>query len=176
MNTANGGNVIFKFLGNSKDLDSKTSSLGSKFKGVGAALGSAMVAGTAVATAAVVKFVKDAASSFAEFEQLEGGLEAMFDGNASAIERVTKASQEAYKDLQMSQNEYLQSFESSYAIVKNGLSDNADAIEYTNKVLQLSSDLFNTYGGSTEKYSNAINWALKGTFSFTNRTQYSKHA
>lgn len=166
MNNANGGNVIFKFVGDSKDLEGKTTNLGDKFKSVGKVIGGAMVAGTAVATAAVTKFVKDSASSFAEFEQLSGGLEAMFQGNAESIEKVTRASQNAYKDLQMSQNDYLQSFESSYAIVKNGLSDNADAIEYTNKVLQLSSDLFNTYGGSTEQYSNAINWALKGTYSY----------
>ena len=66
----------------------------------------------------------------------------------------------------MSQNDYLRSFENSYAIIKNGLGENADAIEYTNKTLQLTADLFNTYGGSTEQYATAINWALKGTFSY----------
>ena len=166
MNNANGGNIIFKFLGDSKDLDSKTSGIVEKFKGAGKIIGASMVAGTAVATGAVIKFVKDATKSFAEFEQLEGGLEAMFDGNEQAIKSITETSQKAYKNLQMSQNEYLNSFESSYAIVKNGLGEEADAIEYTNKVLQLSSDLFNTYGGSTEQYSNAINWALKGTYSY----------
>lgn len=166
MNQANGGNVIFHFKGNTDDMEKKSHHLGQIFKDTGVLLGKTMVAGTLVATAAISKFVKDASQSFAEFEQLQGGLEAMFDGNAEAIERITQTSQNAYKDLQMSQNQYLQSFESSYAIVKNGLSDEADAIEYTNKVLQLSSDLFNTYGGSTEQYSNAINWALKGTFSY----------
>ena len=166
MNQANGGNVIFHFKGNTDDMEKKSHHLGQIFKDTGVLLGKTMVAGTLVATAAITKFVKDASQSFAEFEQLQGGLEAMFDGNAEAIERITQTSQKAYKDLQMSQNQYLQSFESSYAIVKNGLSDEADAIEYTNKVLQLSSDLFNTYGGSTEQYSNAINWALKGTFSY----------
>lgn len=166
MNNANGGNVIFKFKGDSNDLDSKTSKLGSTFKNVGAALGTAMVAGTAVATAAVVKFVKDATSSFAEFEQLEGGLEAMLDGNTEGIERVSKASQNAYKDLQMSQNEYLNSFEGSFAIVKNNISKTGDAIQTTNDAIQLSSDLFNTFGGSTEQYATAINWALKGTYSY----------
>lgn len=166
MNQANGGNVIFHFKGNTDDMEKKSHNLGQIFKDTGVLLGKTMVTGTLVATAAISKFVKDASQSFAEFEQLQGGLEAMFDGNAEAIEKITQTSQNAYKDLQMSQNQYLQSFESSYAIVKNGLSDEADAIEYTNKVLQLSSDLFNTYGGSTEQYSNAINWALKGTFSY----------
>lgn len=166
MNGTKAGNVIFKFMGDTTDLEKKTSNLGSTFKTAGKLLGATFVAGTAVATAAVTKFTKDATASFAEFEQLNGGLEAMFDNNAEAIERVTQASQDAYKDLQISQNEYLKSFESSYAIVKNGLSDNADSIEYTNKVLQLTADLYNTYGGSTEQYATAINWALKGTYSY----------
>ena len=166
MNSANGGDVLFHFKGDTKDIDSKTAQLKGKIAGAGKLIGASVLAGTAVATAAVVKFVKDATSSYAEFEQLQGGLEAMFQDDAEAIERVSKASQEAYKNLQMSQNEYLQSFESSYAIIKNGLSDHADGIEYTNKALQLSADLFNTYGGSTEQYANAINWALKGTFSY----------
>ena len=166
MNSANGGDVLFHFKGDTKDLDSKTTQLKGKIKGLGTLIGASVVAGTTVATGAVVKFVKDSAQSFAEFEQLEGGLKAMFKDSAEEIERVMNKSKTAYQDLQMSQNEYLQSFESSYAIIKNGLSDHADGIEYTNKALQLSADLFNTYGGSTEQYANAINWALKGTFSY----------
>lgn len=166
MNNANGGDVLFHFKGESKSFDKELNGLSSKVKGVGKAIGTTFLAGTAVATGAVIGFVKSATDSFTEFEQLEGGLDAMFQGNAESIKRVAETSKNAYKDLQMSQNEYLKSFESSYAIVKNGLSDNADAIEYTNKILQLSSDLFNTYGGSTEQYSNAINWALKGNYSY----------
>lgn len=166
MNNANGGDVLFHFKGDTKDIDKKTTGLKGKVAGVGKVIGASVAAGVGAASVAVGKFVKDTISNFAEFEQLKGGLDAMFQGNAESIQRVTEASKNAYKDLQMSQNEYLQSFESSYAIVKNGLSDNADAIEYTNKILQLSSDLFNTYGGSTEQYSNAINWALKGNYSY----------
>ena len=79
---------------------------------------------------------------------------------------ILETSKQAYKDLTMSQNDYLTSFESAYPIITNGLSENADALEYTNKVLQIESDLFNTYGGSVDQYATAINWALKGTFSY----------
>jgi phage-related protein len=80
------------------------------------------------------------------------------------MNRILKDSEEAYKTLTMSQNDYLTNFQSSYPLVNAGLSENADGIEYTNKMLQLSSDLFNTYGGSIDYYQNAINWALKGSF------------
>lgn len=166
MNSATGGDILFHFKGDSKQLDSSISKVGKGITGLGKLVGTAMVAGTAVATGAVVAFTKSAIDNFAEFEQLEGGLKAMFQGNVEDIKRVAEASKTAYKDLQMSQNDYLNSFESSYAIIKNGLGEHKDAIEYTNKALQLSSDLFNTYGGSTEQYANAINWALKGTFSY----------
>lgn len=166
MNNANGGDVLFHFKGDTKDIDKKTSSMNSKVKGLGKAIGTSVVAGVGVASVAVGKFVKDTISNFAEFEQLEGGIKAMLGGNVDEINRVLETSKKAYEDLQMSQNQYLTSFENSYAIIKNGLSDNADAIEYTNKTLQLTSDLFNTYGGSTEQYATAINWALKGTFSY----------
>lgn len=166
MNNANGGDVLFHFKGDTKDLDKKTQSVNSSIKGLGKAIGASVVAGVGVASVAVGKFVKDTISNFAEFEQLEGGIKAMLGGNVDEINRVLETSKKAYEDLQMSQNQYLTSFENSYAIIKNGLSDNADAIEYTNKTLQLTSDLFNTYGGSTEQYATAINWALKGTFSY----------
>lgn len=166
MNQANGGNVIFHFKGNTTDLDKSVSSVGQKFKDVGALLEKTVVAGTLVASTAILKFTKDVASSFAEFEQLNGGLEAMMKGNETAINSVLATSQSAYKDLQMSQNQYLQSFEGSYAIVKNSISSTGDAIQTTNDALQLQADLFNTFGGTTEQYATAINWALKGTYSY----------
>lgn len=166
MNQANGGNVIFHFKGNTDDIQKKSHNLGQIFKDTGVLLGKTMVAGTLVATAAISKFVKDASQSFAEFEQLQGGLEAMLEDNESAINRVSEASQNAYRDLQMSQNQYLQAFEGSYAIVKNSISSTGDAIQTTNDALQLQADLFNTFGGTTEQYATAINWALKGTYSY----------
>ena len=168
MNT-NGGNVIYHFKGDTSDLDKKTKDTESSLGGLKSVAKSAMLGvGAAVvgATAAVAGLTKESVNAYAEFEQLEGGLVSMMHGNEQAIQSVIDTSKNAYKDLQMSQNDYLNAFESSYAIIQNGLSENADAIEYTNKTLQLSADLFNTYGGSTEQYANAINWALKGTFSY----------
>lgn len=166
MNNANGGNILFHFKGDVKDIDSKVSQVANKIKGVGSLVGTAFVAGTAVAGVAVSKFVADATKSFAEFEQLEGGLNAMLKGNAEEIARVMETSKNAYKELQMSQNQYLTSFENSYAIIKNNISDTGDAIQTTNDTLQLTADLYNTFGGTTEQYANAINWALKGTYSY----------
>ena len=163
----NNAEVLVKFKGDTKDLDKKTSVAQNTLKGFGKGVGIAMgVAAAAITTTAIAvgNLVKQSVEAYAEFEQLEGGLVSMFGEGSAEMQQIMKDSEEAYHTLTMSQNDYLSSFEKSFPLVNAGLSENANAIEYTNKMLQLSSDLFNTYGGSVEYYQNAINWALKGSF------------
>lgn len=163
----NGATVLTKFTADTKDLDKKAgeakNTLSKIGKGVASAFKVATVAATAT-TAAIGVLVKKSVDAYAEFEQLEGGLVSLFGEGSKEMQQILNLSEEAYKNLTMSQNEYLNSFEKAYPLVNAGLSENADSIEYTNKMLQISSDLFNTYGGSVEQYQNAINWALKGSF------------
>jgi len=159
--------VLVKFKGDTKDLDEKTSQAKSSLKGFASGIGTAFkmaTVGITACTTAVVGLIKKSVEGYAEFEQLEGGLISLFGEGSTEMNRILKDSEEAYKTLTMSQNDYLTNFQSSYPLVNAGLSENADGIEYTNKMLQLSSDLFNTYGGSIDYYQNAINWALKGSF------------
>ena len=159
--------VLTKFTGDTKDLDKKTASADKTIKGVAKGLEKAFkiatvaVGATATAIGALVKKSVDA---YADFEQLEGGLVSLFGEGSAEMQNILAKSEEAYKNLTMSQNDYLTAFQSAYPLVNAGLSENADSVEYTNKMLQISSDLFNTYGGSVEYYQNAINWALKGSF------------
>lgn len=161
--------VLVKFVGNTKDLDDKTKSVNKSLSavanGVKKAFQVSAVAIGATATAIGV-LVKQSVDAYAEFEQLEGGLESLFGKGSENMNRVLAKSEEAWQKLTMSQNDYLTAFQEAYPLVNSGLSENADSIEYTNKMLQISSDLFNTYGGSTEYYQNAINWALKGSFMY----------
>ena len=159
--------VLTKFTGDTKDLDKKTASADKTIKGVAKGLEKAFkVATVAVgATAtAIGALVKKSVDAYADFEQLEGGLVSLFGEGSAEMQNILAKSEEAYKNLTMSQNDYLTAFQSAYPLVNAGLSENADSVEYTNKMLQISSDLFNTYGGSVEYYQNAINWALKGSF------------
>ena len=159
--------VLVKFNGDTKNLDKETSKAQSSLKGFAGAVGTAFKVATGViagTTAAVGVLIKKSVEGYAEFEQLEGGLESLFGKGSEEMQKILAKSEQAYMDLTMSQNEYLNSFEKSYPLVNAGLSEGADSIEYTNKMLQLSSDLYNTYGGSVENYQNAINWALKGSF------------
>lgn len=167
--------VLVKFVGNTEDLDKKTQEANQIIKGFGKTAGGILksVGSLALATSSLIvvsalKGIKDMVSSsvdaYSQFEQLEGGLVSLFGSGSKEMNDILKTSEEAYRTLTMSQNEYLTAFQTSYPLVNSGLSENADSIEYTNKLLQLSSDLFNTYGGSIEYYQSAINWALKGSF------------
>lgn len=158
----NGGKVIYHFEADDSKLNSTlskvSSGVSSAFK---VATGAIIGAGAAVGV-----LVKKSVEGYADFEQLEGGLISLFGEGSNEMNKIMESSEQAWKNLTMSQNDYLTSFESAYPLVNAGLSENADSIEYTNKMLQISSDLYNTYGGSVEQYQNAINWALKGTYSY----------
>lgn len=147
-------------------MDDKLTKIKGKLGGIGSLIGKSVVAGTVVATAAITGLVKKSVQAYSEFEQLNGGLEALFGKGSKNMQKVAKMSEEAYKNLTLSQNDYLKAFEGSYSIINNGIGKNASAIEYTNKMIQMSADLYNTYGGTVEQYQGAINWALKGTFSY----------
>lgn len=161
-----GGDVIFHFKGDDKELKSKTSNITKTLKGIGTGIGVAFAAGAAVAIDKIADITKASVEAFAEYEQLAGGLESMFGKGSEEMNSILETSKQAYKDLTMSQNDYLNSFEHAYPIVSNGIAENVDAIEYANKALQIESDLFNTFGGDISQYETAINWALKGTFSY----------
>jgi phage-related protein len=134
---------------------------GGVFKGI--------ATGVTVATTAVVGLITASTKAYAEYEQLVGGVESMFGGmekGAEQINAVMGLSKNAWKDLTMSQNAYIQSFNSAYPLMKNDIADQNEAIEKTNRLLTLESDLSNTFGYSMEQASTAVNWALKGTFSY----------
>lgn len=159
--------VLVKFKGNTDELDKSTDKATKTVNNFASGVAKGFkIAGAAIATAAtaVGVLVKKSVDAYAEFEQLEGGLVSLFGEGSKEMQAILGTSEKAWKNLTLSQNDYLTAFQSSYPLVNAGLSKNADSIEYTNKMLQISSDLFNTYGGSIEGYQNAINWALKGSF------------
>lgn len=84
--------------------DGAGKSAGSKFA---SAFGSAAKAGAVAAAVAIGALIKNAVESYAEYEQLVGGVEKIF--NEANQEQILKDANEAYKNLNMSANEYLAS-------------------------------------------------------------------
>lgn len=162
---ADGGNVIFKFTGDDKGLKSTMQKLGS----IGKTALTGMVAGTTAVVGGFGAIVTASVKARGEFEQLEGGIQSVFGGmenGAEQINKVMELSNNAWKDLTMSSNDYMSSFMSTYPLMKNDIKDQNEAIEKTQRLMTLNSDLANTFGYSMDTASNAVNWALKGTFSY----------
>lgn len=153
----------------SKDIQKWTKSVGAYATAGAQLLAGAMVTGSVTAVTAIAQITKASVKSYAEFEQLSGGIEAMFGGMEKGfkeIEAVNKYASNAWQDLTMSENEYFRNFSSTYPLMKASIADQNQAIEATNRLLTLNSDLANTFGYSIETASNAVNWALKGSFNY----------
>lgn len=122
------------------------------------------------AIAAIGKQVADALlqplNAYADYEQLVGGIESMFAGDEAAIARVADTAAGAYQTLTMSANEYYSSFMGAYPLIAGSLQAGEDGIGITNDLLTLESDLANTFGYDISQAATAINWALKGTYSY----------
>ena len=159
------GSLTYDTKLDTKGFQSGLNKIGGIAKGVAVGVGASI---TAIGTGLSV-LVKNAVDNYAEYEQLTGGVESIFGGvekGAEQIKKVTDTAKDAWKNLTMSQNDYYKNFTSTYPLMKNDIEDQNEAIEQTNRLMTLESDLANTFGYSVEEASTAINWALKGSFNY----------
>ena len=159
------GSLTYDTKLDTKGFKDGLNKIGGIAKGVAVGVGASI---TAIGTGLSV-LVKNSVDNYAEYEQLVGGVESIFGGvekGAEQIKKVTDTANEAWKSLTMSQNDYYKNFTSTYPLMKNDIEDQNEAIEQTNRLMTLESDLANTFGYSVEQASTAINWALKGSFNY----------
>ena len=146
-----GKNLSASLANEQKEVEKQTSKIGSAFQKVGGvaktagkAIGASFLAGTAIAAGAVVSLGKTALSSFADYEQLTGGVETLFKDSADVI---MGYSENAYKTAGLSANEYMEQATSFSARLIQGLGgDTAKAAEYANQAIVDMSDNANKMG------------------------------
>lgn len=146
---------------------------GSKFKEgfgkVAATVGKAAVAATTAAVAGVVALTKQSVDSYAEFEQLQGGAELLF---GEGYDFIMKKSEEAYKTIQMSQNDYLAQVNGLSTGLKTALDGDAQAAaELADRVVTAEADVVAATGASQESVQNAFNGIMKSNFSMLDNLQ-----
>ena len=138
-------------------------------KKLGNGLKTAAKVGTAAVTAAsgaIVGLTKQSVESYAEYEQLVGGAELMF---GDAFDFVQKKSQEAYKNVQMSQNEYLQQVNGFATGLKTALGGNEQAAaELADRIITAEADIIAATGNTAENVQNAFNGIMKSNFTINN--------
>lgn len=165
-----------------KNAEKDAKGFGETFKTALSTAAKVGVAAFGVASAAVVKFGKEAVSSYAEYEQLVGGVQKLY-GNAGKslseyAQSIGKTNAEAYREWQdlenaqntviknaeqayltsgMSMNEYMETATSfSAALIKSLGGDTQKAAEVTDIAMRAMSDNVNTFGSNAEAVSNAF--------------------
>lgn len=154
-------------------VDDQASSNLEKITGkIGNGLKTAAKIGTAAVTAAsgaVVALTKNVVENYAEYEQLVGGAELMF---GEAFDFVKQKSQEAYKTVQMSQNEYLQQVNGFATGLKTSLGGNEKAAaQLADRIVTAEADIIAATGNAAENVQNAFNGIMKSNFTMLDNLQ-----
>ena len=165
MNSANGGNVIYHFKGDTKDLDKSTKDIKSKLSGLGTIGKGAMVgvaAGATAATAAVVSLTKQSVQAYAKVEQSIGGVETLFGESA---DKVIKNAQKAYKTAGVDANTYMEGVNSFAASLLQATGKNTEeAANIADMAFRDMSDNANKMGTDMQSIQNAYQGFAKQNY------------
>lgn len=139
-----------------------TSKLGGAAKSIGAAALATSTAVATAATAAVADLTKQAVAAYADFEQLQGGVETLFKGSADTV---MQNASKAFQTAGLSANEYMETVTSFSASLLQSLGgDTKKAAEYADRALIDMSDNANKMGTDMELIQNAYNGFAKSNF------------
>lgn len=151
------------------DASSKFSKFGDGLKSAAgkvgdvlAGVGKAAAVGIGAASTAFTALAKQSLDIYANFEQLEGGTKLMF---GSAADYIIQRSEEAYKTVQLSQNEYLQQVNGFAVGLKTALEGNEQAAaELADKIIQAEADIVAATGNTQEMVQNAFNGIMRNNY------------
>lgn len=111
---------------------------------------------------AMSKLVGKSVDSFADYEQLVGGIETLFKDSSG---KVMEYAEKAYKTAGMSQNQYMDTVTSFSASLLQGLGgDTAKAADIADMAISDMADNVNKMGSSMESVENAYKGFSKGNF------------
>lgn len=140
--------------------ESRTSGFGDAMKK--AFTGAAAITALKKVGQAVYDVGKAAVSSYADYEQLVGGVETLFKGSASIVEGYAKT---AYKTAGLSANEYMETVTSFSASLLQSLgNDTAKAADKADMAITDMADNANKMGTSMEAVQNAYQGFAKQNY------------
>lgn len=148
---------IGKMADEAEDSTGKFDGFKAALGGIGAVLGSI----TAAAGAAAVAMAKTVVQSFGELEQNLGGSEAVFRDYAESIQKV---GEEAYKNLGVSQSQYLATANKMGALFQGSGLEVAESYELTTQAMQRAADMASVMGIDMQMALDSVAGAAKGNF------------
>lgn len=129
----------------------------------------AIKAGVKKLASAVVEVGKASLEAYGNYEQLSEGAQLMF-GDAYAT--VAENAKNAYKTVQMSQNDYLQQVNGFATGLKTALGGNEQAAaELAHKIIVAEADVVAATGNSQEAVQNAFNGIMKSNYTMLDNLQ-----
>lgn len=138
--------------------------------GIFAGLAGGLISGATVAAAGFIKSISSSAyQAYSSYEQLAGGTELLF-GNA--YNTIINKSKNAYKNVQMSQNNYLKQVNGFAVGLKTALNgDEKAAATLADKIITAEADIVAATGNSQEAVQNAFNGIMKSNYSMLDNLQ-----
>ena len=131
-----------------RDAEGKTTSFAGKLKAGFATAGKIAAAGIAVAGGAAIAVGKQALESYANYEQLVGGVETLFKGSSALVQEYAA---NAYKTAGLSANQYMETVTSFSASLLQSLGgDTEKAAKIGDMAITDMSDNANKMGSSME--------------------------
>ncbi len=135
----------------------------SKIGSSAVAAGRVIAKGLAVASLAVVGIVSASVKSYADYEQLVGGVDTLFKESSKKLQGYAS---QAYKTAGISANKYMEQVTSFSASLLQGLGgDTAKASDYANQAIIDMADNANKMGTSMESIQNAYQGFAKQNYS-----------
>lgn len=129
----------------------------------------AIISGAKKLASVVAKIGEAAYTSYARYEQLAGGAQLMF---GDAYDFVAEKAKNAYKTVQMSQNDYLQQVNGFATGLKSALDGNAvSAAELADRIITAEADVVAATGNTQEAVQNAFNGIMKSNYTMLDNLQ-----
>lgn len=166
MNQASGGNIIYKFIGDDKNLQNTLKGVKGGLSSLGSvvgALGAGVLAVTTTVGSALIGITKQSVELYGELEQLQGGAKKIFD--EMNYDKIAQDAKEAYKTMNLSASEYLALIndvgatfastmgdEKGYETAKQGLQAISDYATGTGKNVDLLGQKFTMITRATTSY------------------------
>ena len=152
-----------------KESSKSIQTFGNKLGNVIASVAKVGAAAAAAVGAVGIAVAKQSFEAYAEYEQLAGGAQLLF---GDAYDFVAAKAANAYKNVQMSQNEYLQQVNGFAVGLKTALGGNEqEAARLADRIITAEADIVAATGNTQENVQNAFNGIMKSNFSMLDNLQ-----
>lgn len=165
----NVGEIVYKILGDDADFKKVMGNVGKLATKTMSVIAEAALAASAAAATAVGALAKEAVASFGDYEQLAGGAKLMF---GDAYDYIAEKAKTAFKDVQMSQNEYLEQVNGFAIGLKTALGgDELAAAKLADRIVTAEADIVAATGNTAENVQNAFNGIMKNNYTMLDNLQ-----